>query len=84
MSASAGISDRSAYRAVAALERRALARSLLHGTELLRTTRRYQLTAAGLQRLAAIEGEPPDALLRARPHPRSGGASCWSASTPSP
>ena len=67
LAAAAGISDRSAYRAVAALERRGLARSLLHGTELLRTTRRYYLTAAGLSRLAAIENEPMDALLRARP-----------------
>ncbi|MCY4639404.1 MAG: replication-relaxation family protein [Chloroflexi bacterium] len=67
LAAAAGISDRSAYRAVAALERRGLARSLLHGTELLRTTRRYHLTAAGLCRLAAIEDEPLEALLRARP-----------------
>ena len=67
LAAAAGISDRSAYRAVAALERRGLARSLLHGTERLRTTRRYHLTAAGLARLAAIEDEPLDALLRARP-----------------
>ena len=67
LAAVAGISDRSAYRAVAALERRGLARSLLHGTEGLRTTRRYHLTSAGLRRLAAIEDEPLHALLRARP-----------------
>ena len=67
LAAAAGISDRSAYRAVAALERRGLARSLLHGTERLHTTRRYHLTATGLRRLAAIEDEPLDALLRARP-----------------
>ena len=67
LAAAAGISDRSAYRAVAALERRGLVRSLLHGTELLSTTRRYHLTAAGLGRLAALEDEPLDALLRARP-----------------
>ena len=67
LAAAAGVSDRSAYRAVAALERRGLARSLLHGTELLRTTRRYHLTAAGLGRLAVIEDQPLDALLRARP-----------------
>ncbi len=67
LAAAAGISDRSAYRAVAALERRGLVRSLLHGTELLRTTRRYHLTAAGLGRLAAIEDQPLEALLRTRP-----------------
>ena len=67
LAAVAGISDRSAYRAVAALERRGLVRSLLHGTERLRTTRRYHLTAAGLGRLAAIEDESPEELLRARP-----------------
>ena len=67
LAAVAGISDRAAYRAVAALERRGLARCLLHGTEGLRTTRRYFLTAAGLRRLAAIEDKPLGALLRARP-----------------
>ncbi len=67
LAAAAGISDRSAYRAVAALERRGLVRSLLHGTELLRTTRRYHLTAAGLRRLAAIEDEPLEGLLRGPP-----------------
>ncbi|MDE2669013.1 MAG: helix-turn-helix domain-containing protein [Chloroflexota bacterium] len=67
LAAAGGVSDRAAYRAVAALERRGLVRSLLHGTERLRTTRRYHLTAAGLDRLAAIEDEPLEALLRARP-----------------
>ena len=67
LAAVAGISDRAAYRAVAALERRGLVRSLLHGTERLRTTRRYHLTAAGLSRLAALEDEPLHALLRSRP-----------------
>ena len=67
LAAAAGLADRSAYRAVAALECRGLARSLLHGTERLRTTRRYHLTAAGLRCLAAREDEPLEALLRARP-----------------
>ena len=67
LAAAAGVSDRSAYRAVDALEQRGLVRSLLHGTELLRTTRRYHLTAAGLRRLAELEDEPLEALLRARP-----------------
>ncbi|MDE2934503.1 MAG: replication-relaxation family protein [Chloroflexota bacterium] len=67
LAAAAGVSDRSAYRAVAALERRGLVRSLLHGTGRLRTTRRYHLTAAGLDRLAALEDESLEALLRARP-----------------
>ena len=42
-------------------------RSLLHGTERLRTTRRYHLTAAGLERLAALDDEPVETLLRSRP-----------------
>ncbi|MDE0579698.1 MAG: replication-relaxation family protein [bacterium] len=67
LAAAGGVSDRAAYRAVAALERRGLVRSLLHGTERLRTTRRYHLTAAGLRRLAALEDQPVEALLRARP-----------------
>ena len=67
LAATAGVSDRSAYRAMAALERRGLAYSLPHATELLPVTRRYHLTAAGLRRLAAVEGAPLEALLRARP-----------------
>ncbi|MXX78985.1 MAG: hypothetical protein F4Z33_08550 [Gemmatimonadales bacterium] len=67
LAAAAGVSDRAAYRAVAALERRGLVRSLLHGTERLRTTRRYHLTAAGLERLAALDDEPVETLLRSRP-----------------
>ncbi len=56
LAAVAGMSDRSACHVVAALERRGLAASLAHATDLPRTTRRCYLTAAGLQRLAQAEG----------------------------
>ena len=62
-----GTADRSAYDAVAALERRGLAASVIHASDLLRATRRYWLTAAGLRRLAEAEGIAPDELLRAYP-----------------
>ncbi len=67
LAAVAGMSDRSAYHVVAALERRGLAASLAHATDLLRTTRRCYLTAAGLQRLAQAEGVGVDEVLRASP-----------------
>ena len=67
LAAVSGTPDRSAYDAVAALERRGLAASVIHASDLLRATRRYWLTAAGLRRLAEAEGIAPDELLRAYP-----------------
>jgi hypothetical protein len=67
LAAVSGLPDRSAYNAVAALERQGLAASLSHATSLLRTTRRYYLTAAGLGSLADSEGVHLDDLLRIRP-----------------
>ena len=67
LAAVSGLPDRSAYNAVAALERRGLVASLPHATPLLRATRRYFLTAAGLRRLAEVEGFTLDELLRRRP-----------------
>ena len=67
LAAVSGTADRSAYAAVAALERRGLAASVIHASDLLRATRRYWLTAAGLRRLAEAEGIAPDELLRAYP-----------------
>ncbi len=67
LAAVSGTADRSAYAAVSALERRGLAASVIHASDLLRATRRYWLTVAGLRRLAEAEGIAPDELLRAYP-----------------
>ena len=67
LAAVSGLPDRSAYRAVAALERRGLAASLPHATDPLRPTRRYHLTSTGLRLLAEYEGIALDELLRRRP-----------------
>ena len=67
LAAVSGLPDRSAYNAVAALERQGMVASLPHATPLLRRTRRYFLTAAGLRRLAEVEGLTLDDLLRRRP-----------------
>ena len=67
LAALSGVADRSVYDAVAALERRGLAASVPHATGLLRTTRRYRLTASGIQLLARLEGVELDTLLRRHP-----------------
>ena len=67
MAAVSGAADRSTYDAVAALERRGLATSVTHATDLLRATRRYRLTVAGLKHLARLERLDIDTLIRAYP-----------------
>ena len=67
LAAVSGAADRSAYDAVAALERRGLAASVPHATGLLRTTRRFHLTAQGIHLLASLERVDLDQLLRRRP-----------------
>ena len=67
LAAAAGAPDRSTYDAVDGLERRGLAASVSHATELLRPTRRWYLTAAGLRRLAREEDLSLDELLLGRP-----------------
>ena len=58
---------RSLYNAMARLEREGMAQSVPHATETIAPTRRYCLTAAGLQRLAHYTGVDIDELLGARP-----------------
>ena len=67
LAAVSGASYRSVYDAVAELERRGLAASFSHATDLLRTTRRFHLTAGGLHRLAETGGITLDELLRSHP-----------------
>ena len=59
--------DRSTYEAVADLERRGLAASIPHATDLLRSTRRFHLTSDGLRVLAASEDIALNKLLRVYP-----------------
>ena len=56
LAAVSGTPDRSAYQAVDALERAGLAASFPHATDLLRSTRRFHLTASGLRRLTEADG----------------------------
>ncbi len=67
LAAVSGVPDRSSYNAVAALERQGLVASLSHATALLRQTRRYFPTGAGLRRLAEVEGMTLEQLLRRHP-----------------
>ena len=67
LAAVSGTPDRSTYYAVDDLEREGLAVSISHATDLLRTTRRYSLTTAGLSRLAAREDVGLNEILREHP-----------------
>ena len=57
------------YQAVARLEQDGLATSIPHAAELTPPTRRYCLTAGGLEELAEVEGVPAEELLRCLPVP---------------
>ena len=67
LAAVSGVPDRTMHDAVAVLVRRGLAASVSHATGLLRPTRRYYPTAAGLLWLAQAEGVSPEGLLRVYP-----------------
>ena len=67
LAAVSGVPDRSAYNAVAALERQGLVASLPHATALLRLTRRYYLNNAGLRLLAEVEGIALEQAMRRHP-----------------
>ena len=67
LAAVSGTPDRSTYEAVADLERRGLAVSITHATDLLMSTRRFLLTAAGLRRLADEENMALEELIREYP-----------------
>lgn len=67
LAAVSGAADRSTHDAVDAVERRGLAESISHATGLLRPTRRYCLTAAGLRMLAGADDIALEELLRSRP-----------------
>ncbi len=67
LAALSGWSRSAVYRAVEALERERLVEPVAHASELIASTRRFTLTAAGLSRLAESEGVEPQRLLRERP-----------------
>ena len=67
LSALSGWSRSAVYRAVEVLERERLVEPVAHASELIAPTRRFSLTAAGLDRLAESEGIEPLRLLRERP-----------------
>ena len=67
LAAISGTPDRSAYDAVAGLEHRGLVASIPHATCLLRATRRYCVTSAGLQHLAGSKGTALEKVLRTFP-----------------
>ena len=67
LAAVSGTADRTTYDAVAELERRGLAESIPHATELLKATRRCWLTVAGLRLLAASDHIALEGILRRYP-----------------
>ena len=67
MAAVSGWSRGAVYEAVRKLEGGGLIAPVPHAAELTPPTRRYHLTAAGVNRLAEDEGMTLDELLRARP-----------------
>ncbi|MDE2753961.1 MAG: replication-relaxation family protein [Gemmatimonadota bacterium] len=67
LAAISGTSDRSAYDAVAVLESRGWASSVTHATDLLRSTRRFFLTSAGVRSIASLGDVDLDRILRMYP-----------------
>ncbi len=67
LAAFSGRSVATAFRGLAALSEAGLVEGLGHATELLPSTRRFCLTAGGVERLARERESSPDALLRDDP-----------------
>ena len=67
MVAVSGWSRGAIYGSIEAIEEAGLAASVPHASELIPSTRRYCLTAAGLRRLAREEDVSVDELLRLQP-----------------
>ena len=67
MVAVSGRSRGAVYEAVERMEAAGFAASIPHATNLVPPTRRFHLTAAGIDRLARDVGMSVDALLRSRP-----------------
>ena len=67
LAAVSGWSRGAVYDAAGRLEAAGLVGSIPHATDLIPPVRRFHLTAAGLRRLARVEGMALDGLLRGRP-----------------
>lgn len=62
-----GLPERTVYSAVDRLLDAGLVAAVRHAIDILRSTRRFHLTRAGVERLAQAEWQPVDELLRHRP-----------------
>ena len=67
LAAVSGWSVGAVYAAVKRLEQGGMVQAVPHASELIRSTRRYCLTEAGLHRLAQAEKTTVDELMRRRP-----------------
>ncbi len=67
LAALSGWSRGAVYDAVARLEREGVVAAVHHASPLVAPTRRFCLTAAGVDRLAELEGQPVEELLFLRP-----------------
>ena len=67
LAAVSGWASGSAHGALAALERRGLVHAVRHAAPLIASTRRWCVSAAGLEFLAEADGVPVDELLREQP-----------------
>ena len=67
LAAVTGWSRGGVYRGIGKLESDGYVASVPHATALLASTRRYHLTGDGLRRLAEVNGDTPDGLLRSHP-----------------
>ena len=67
LAALSGWSRGAVYDAVARLEREGMVQAVPHAAPLVAPTRRHTLTAAGVDRLAEMEGTPFEELLYLRP-----------------
>ncbi len=67
LAALSGWSRGAAYQAAAHLEQRGMVEAIPHASPLLASTRRYALTAAGVEHLAELGGESVQELLFLRP-----------------
>ncbi len=67
LAAVSGLAVASARRALMRLQKQGLVQFLRHGSPLIAATRRWHLTPAGLERLAGVEGQKVDGILRLQP-----------------
>ena len=67
LAAVSGMNDQAVHSSLSRLQAQGLAACVQHGTPLIRSTRRWHVTAEGLRRLAVDAGTSMERLLRTRP-----------------